>query len=242
MPTPPSPSPKNGRLVLVRHGESSFNKLNLFTGWVDVPLTEEGIKEAQAVAEHCGQFTYDVAFTSHLERAHETLLIILAQQKKMGVFFHDSDHRYNIQQAVLEECNQEILPIYSSRALNERAYGVLQGMNKTKAIEIYGANQIMEWRRGFNVRPPEGESLAEVFTRAVHYFDIMILPRIARGESCLLVGHGNTLRAIIKHVEQITDDHIPLINLPFATPLVYSYHAPDFKRISGEYDMKRVLR
>ncbi len=232
-----------GRLVLVRHGESLFNKLNLFTGWLDVPLTEQGIKEGQEVAVHCRQFNYDAAFTSHLERAHETLLIILAHQKRLGIFKHESDDWYDMIKEAPEGLDlEEILPIYSSQALNERAYGSLQGTSKDAAVGIYGSAQVLEWRRSFKARPPEGESLEDVYRRVTRYFNQAVLPHLERGETNLIVSHGNTLRAIIKDIENINDDKIPLIDLPFASPLVYEYKDGKFNRIEGEYNFKRVLR
>lgn len=232
----------NGILVLVRHGETLFNKLNLFTGWIDVPLTEEGIKEGHRVASHCQQFNYDAAFTSHLERARETLLIILSRQQKMGMFQHNNKRWYDMIKVIPTILNKQILPIYSSEALNERAYGALQGMNKDKATKIYGASQIFKWRRGFSSKPPQGESLKDVYRRSVRYFNKMIIPRLKRGETNLIVSHGNTLRAIIKYMEDIEDVKISLIDLPFASPLVYEYKNNRFSRIEGTYNFERVLR
>lgn len=230
-----------GILVLVRHGESRFNELNLFTGWIDVSLTEGGIKEAHQVASHCEQFDYDAAFTSHLERAHETLLIILPYQKKIGVFQHQSDEKYNIIKKISAKFREKILPIFSSRALNERMYGTLQGMNKDAASKIYGHSQVYQWRRGFKMKPPKGESLEDVYKRVIPYFEKMIMPRLKRGETNLIVGHGNTLRAIIKFLENIEDDKISLVNLPLGRPLVYEYKNGDFKRTEGIYNFQRLL-
>ena len=232
----------SGLLVLIRHGESRFNELNLFTGCVDVPLTEKGVKEADQVASHCQQFNYDAAFTSHLERAHETLLLILSRQQKIGIFQHNNDGRYEMTKKTPALFRKQILPINSSKALNERAYGALQGMNKDKATELYGASQILKWRRGFSSKPPQGESLKDVYKRSVRYFNKMIIPRLKRRETNLIVSHGNTLRAIIKYIENIEDVKIPLINLPFASPLVYEYKNNRFSRIEGTYNFERVLR
>ncbi len=231
----------NGILVLIRHGESLFNKLNLFTGWIDVPLTKNGIKEAQQVASHCQSFNYDAAFSSDLERAHETLLIILSCQKKIGIFQHQSNKWYTFPKNTLSQFNKKILPIYPSKAFNERAYGILQGMNKKEAAKKYSKPQIFKWRRGYNNRPPQGESLEDVYKRAVPHFEKMIMPRLKCGEANLIVSHGNTLRAIIKYIENIDDNKIPFVNLPFASPLVYEYNKiAGFKRIEGTYDFKRV--
>lgn len=233
---------KRGTLVLVRHGESRFNILNLFTGWIDVPLSVAGIKEAQCAAQHCKQFNYDVAFTSHLERAHETLLVILSEQKNIGVFQHERDARYVISGDSSAEFKEKLLPIVTSKNLNERAYGVLQGMNKQSANKKYGMEKVRAWRRGFSDRPPMGESLKDVFKRVVVYFEKNIHPRMIRGETVLIVGHGNTLRAIIKFLENIDDTKISLVDLPFAHPLVYTFDNNQFNRTDGSFTLRRPLR
>lgn len=233
---------KHGTLVLVRHGESRFNTLNLFTGWIDVPLTVAGIEEALRAARHCKQFDYDVAFTSHLERAHETLLVILSEQKKIGVFQHESDTQYIISSGISSELEKKLLPIFTSKKLNERAYGILQGMNKQSANKKYGKKKVLGWRRGFSERPPNGESLKDVFRRVILFFEKNIHPRILRGETVLIVGHGNTLRAIIKFLEKIDDTKISLIDLPFAHPLIYTCLHDQFTRVEGSYTLRRPLR
>ena len=212
-----------GILVIVRHGQSRFNELDIFTGWLDVPLSEKGIREAHKVAKHCKNFDYDAIFTSHLKRAHETLAVILSKQNKIGVFQHQSDKKYDIPDAADPHLNKKILNVYTDRALNERAYGSLQGMNKKKATEIYGKLQVLKWRRGFFDRPPHGESLKDVYDRVVPYIEKVIIPRLKRGETNLIVGHGNTLRAVIKFLENIGDDKISFVDLPLGHPLVYEY-------------------
>ncbi|MBI4272886.1 histidine phosphatase family protein [Candidatus Uhrbacteria bacterium] len=233
---------RHGTLVLVRHGESRFNTLNLFTGWIDVPLSMVGIEEAQHVAKHCKQFDYDAAYTSYLERAQETLLVILSKQKKIGVFQHERDTRYTISPSASTEFEIKPLPIFTSRNLNERAYGILQGMNKNTAVKKYGKKKVRAWRRGFCEQPPKGESLKNVFKRVIVYFEKNIHPRIVRGESVLIVAHGNTLRAIIKFLEKIDDTKISFIDLPFAHPLTYTYMNDQFIRVDGTYTLRRPLR
>ncbi|MDP2630196.1 MAG: histidine phosphatase family protein [Candidatus Uhrbacteria bacterium] len=233
---------RHGTLVLVRHGESRFNMLNLFTGWIDVPLSVAGIQEAQAAARHCRQFNYDVSFTSYLERAHETLLVILSQQKKIGVFQHERGSRYAMIYNTSSEPRKDILPIITVKDLNERAYGALQGMNKNTAQRLYGKENVYAWRRGYRERPPQGESLRDVFERVITYFVINIHPRILQGETVLIVGHGNTLRAIVKFLEKIDDEKIASIDLPFAHPLIYTCAHNKFARIEGAYTVSRPLR
>ena len=233
---------KHGRLVLVRHGESRFNTQNIFTGCIDVSLSETGLKEAHRAARHCQKFNYDAVFTSHLERAHETLLVILSEQKKTGIFRHDNDPRYDISTKIAPALKKNILPVFTTRDLNERAYGDLQGMNKQAAVRKYGKDAVLGWRRSFEQRPPKGESLQDVYGRVVVYFEEQIHSRVRSGETVLIVGHGNTLRAIIKFIENIADDQIPYIDLPFAQPLVYRCRGNNFLRIEGEYRSNRPLR
>jgi len=228
-------SKTKGTLVIVRHGQSRFNELNIFTGWLDVPLSENGIREARKVADHCKNFDYDAIFTSHLKRAHETLTVILSKQNKIGVFQHDGDIKYNVSKEADPQLSKKILKVYSDEALNERAYGVLQGMNKNEAMEKYGESQIFKWRRGFFDRPPQGESLKDVYDRVVPYIEKMVISRLKRGETNLIVGHGNTLRAVIKFLENIGDDKIPFVNLPLGSPLVYEYKDGKIKRTEGKY-------
>ncbi|MBI4250126.1 histidine phosphatase family protein [Candidatus Uhrbacteria bacterium] len=231
-----------GALVLLRHGESRFNELNVFTGWLDVPLTVKGIEEAHAAARHCKQFSYDAVFTSHLERAHETLLIALSYQKKTGVFQHESMKQYDISMHAQSLLEPITIPVFTSRALNERAYGDLQGMDKSAAVKKYGDDQVFKWRRGYMDCPPRGESLRDVYKRVMPYFQKMIVPRLQRSETLLMVGHGNALRALIKFMDKIRDDDISFVDLPFGHPLVYHYCKGAFERVEGEYDFTRKLR
>lgn len=234
-------SHKGGILVLVRHGESRFNRLNLFTGWVDASLTEKGLAEARKVAGHCRRFRYDAAFVSNLERTRETLQIILTEQKKIGVFSHNN-RKFDIADPSTGGIGSKSFPIYSSDALNERNYGDLQGMDKREAEKIYGSKRVHAWQRGYAEKPPGGESLKQAYKRSVGYFRNIILPRLEKGQTILIVGHGNTLRALIKFLERIRPQDIPSVSLPFGRPLVYSYCNGKFARIEGSYVLKRRHR
>ncbi len=228
-------------LVLVRHGESRWNLSNRFTGWVDVPLSENGVREAERVAIHCKKFDYSVAFTSVLARAQATLLIILARQDKTGIFQHAENFRYS-KWTHLPKRQEEDMPIFENAALNERYYGELQGMNKRAAEKKYGKKNVLAWRRGYVARPPGGESLKETHARVRRYLVQRILPRVRRGENVLVVAHGNTLRAIIKHLERISDNDISFVDLPEAKPFVYEHRRGRFVRTEGKYQFKRPLR
>jgi 2,3-bisphosphoglycerate-dependent phosphoglycerate mutase len=232
-----------GHLVLVRHGESRWNQCNRFTGWIDVPLSENGIREARVCAKHCEAFDFSSAFTSKLERAHSTLFIILASQDRTGIVQHEHDAKYYRWIKRSNHCSSGDLPVFESASLNERYYGSLQGLNKDEADKKYGAEKVLRWRRGFISHPPGGgESLEETFARIEPYFTRHILPRVEKSEDVLFVGHGNALRAAIKHIENISDEEIAFIDLPKAVPIVYKYHQKKFKHVEGEYSFRRPLR
>ncbi len=229
-------------LVLVRHGESRWNVCNRFTGWVDVPLSENGIREAELCAKHCKRFAFSSAFTSSLERAHETLHIILSQQDRTGIVQHTEDKRYRHWLHKSNHCDKGDIPVFENRALNERYYGKIQGMDKLDAEKKYGKVAVHGWRRGYVEKPPGGESLKEAFERTYPYFTKQIVPRLKKGETVLLAGHGNTLRALMKKLEGISDHEIAHLDLPEAEPIVYAYRKGTFVREKGEYSLERPLR
>ena len=200
-------------LALVRHGESQWNLENRFTGWVDVPLTETGRREAQRAGALLRGTHFDLAYTSVLQRATDTLDIIL---RAIG---------------------QSDLPIERSAALNERHYGDLQGLNKAETAERYGAEQVHIWRRSYDVPPPGGESLKDTAARTLPYFESTIVPQLERGRNVLVAAHGNSLRSIVMHLDRLTKEQVLALNLATGVPLVYDL-APDMtirsKRILGE--------
>lgn len=205
-------------LILIRHGESMWNLANKFTGWVDVPLSEEGIRQSRNAAKALEGINIDVAFTSTLERAQETLLIILSKQKYTGIFVH-KDKKFKRWEGHNTEKYE--IPIYFDDALNERYYGKLQGMNKDLARKRYGEHKVFLWRRSYDLRPPGGESLKDTYKRTIPYFKKVIMPQIRKGKNVLVVAHGNSLRALIKYLEDISDKDIPQLNLPFDKAIVY---------------------
>ncbi|OAT24283.1 2,3-diphosphoglycerate-dependent phosphoglycerate mutase [Proteus myxofaciens] len=214
------------KLVLVRHGESVWNKENRFTGWTDVELSEKGRHEAQEAGKllKAEGFTFDYAYTSVLKRAIHTL--------------------WNI----LDEVDQQWLPVEKNWKLNERHYGALQGLNKAETAEKYGDEQVKQWRRGFAVTPPEltkdderfpgkdpryasltpaelplTESLALTIERVTPYWEEVIKPRVASGEKVIVAAHGNSLRALVKYLDNMSEDEILELNIPTAVPLVYEF-------------------
>jgi 2,3-bisphosphoglycerate-dependent phosphoglycerate mutase len=185
------------RLVLLRHGESQWNLENRFTGWVDVPLSPRGNQEAQHAGEKLRSFTFDRAFTSVLIRANETLRL------------------------VLEVIGQTAIPIEKDKALNERMYGELQGLNKAETAKKYGEEQVKIWRRSYDVRPPGGESLKDTAERVLPYYERTIKPYLLKGEAILVAAHGNSLRALIMELEQLSREQVLELNIPTGAPLLY---------------------
>jgi 2,3-bisphosphoglycerate-dependent phosphoglycerate mutase len=211
-------------LVLLRHGESTWNKENRFTGWVDVGLTERGAEEALLAGRVLADrgYIFDIAYTSVLKRAIKTLWI------------------------VLEEIDLMWIPVHHSWRLNERHYGTLQGLNKTETAERFGREQVMIWRRSYEIPPPPlskdderypsrdpryaslkseeiplSESLKDVLTRFLPYWHGVIAPAIRDGNRVLIVAHGNSLRALVKFLDGIPDEKIVELNIPTGIPLVY---------------------
>ena len=214
------------KLVLIRHGESEWNKLNLFTGWTDVDLSEKGHEEAKNAGKllKAEGYDFDVCYTSLLKRAIHTL-----------------NH-------VLDEMDRNWLPVVKSYKLNERHYGALQGLNKAETAEKYGEEQVKIWRRSFDVKPPAleptderapqnqamfsevpkdelplNESLETTIERVVPYFENVIKKDMQDGKRVLIAAHGNSLRALVKYFDNLSDEEIIGVNIPTGSPLVYEF-------------------
>lgn len=213
------------KLVLVRHGQSTWNKENRFTGWKDVDLTEQGLAEARRAGEllQAAGFEFDVAHTSVLKRAIRTLWTILDTMDQMWI------------------------PVIRSWRLNERHYGALQGLNKAETAEKYGDEQVLIWRRSYDTPPPAleksderyagnqrvyrdnlkeseiplGETLKDTVARFVPYYQAEIEPQVKAGKQVLIVAHGNSLRALVKYLDQVSNEEILKLNIPTGIPLVY---------------------
>jgi 2,3-bisphosphoglycerate-dependent phosphoglycerate mutase len=190
-------------LVLVRHGESEWNKKNLFTGWRDVDLSPQGIKEAHEAGRmlKAQGLKFDVAFTSALIRAQRTLDIML------------------------EELGQTGIPTSKDQALNERDYGDLAGLNKDDARKKWGPEQVHIWRRSYDVAPPGGESLRDTAARVLPYYINEILPAVLRGERVLVSAHGNSLRALVMVLDKHTTKSITELNIATGVPMIYRLNA-----------------
>ncbi len=211
-------------LVLLRHGESTWNKENRFTGWTDVDLSEKGIEEAHEAGRTLLEegYSFDVAFTSVLKRAIRTLWIVLDEMDLMWI------------------------PVHRHWRLNERYYGALQGLNKAETAEQHGEAQVKQWRRSYSVRPPAversddrfsgmdpryhllaagelpvAECLEDTVVRFLPYWEDEIAPAVSRGDRVIVAAHGNSLRALVKHLDRVSDDEIVGLNIPTGIPLVY---------------------
>ena len=225
------------KIVLLRHGESAWNKENRFTGWTDVDLTEKGIAEAKKAGELLvdNDFQFDKAYTSYLKRAVKTLNV------------------------VLDRMDQDWIPVEKSWRLNEKHYGQLQGLNKAETAEKYGEKQVLIWRRSYDIRPgalekdspmwpgkdpryadipeaeiPACECLKDTVARVIPFWEESIKPEVASGKRVLIAAHGNSLRALIKHLDGISDEDIAGLNIPTAQPLVYEFD-DDMKPIRHYY-------
>jgi 2,3-bisphosphoglycerate-dependent phosphoglycerate mutase len=187
------------KLVLLRHGESQWNLENRFTGWVDVPLSPKGEQEARAAGQKLADTTFDRAFTSVLKRAIDTLAI------------------------VLDVIGQTGLPIEKDKALNERMYGELQGLNKVETAQKYGEQQVKIWRRSYDVPPPGGESLKDTADRVLPYYEQHIRPQILAGKNILVAAHGNSLRALVMQLDKLSREAVLELNIPTGAPLLYEF-------------------
>lgn len=184
-------------LILLRHGQSDYNQKNLFTGWVDVGLSDQGRLEAQRAKELLIHYHFDAVFTSILQRAIETANIVLGKQSAV--------------------------PTYRDAALNERDYGTLSGKNKDEARAHFGEEQVQIWRRSFKEKPPEGESLEDTCKRVLPYYEREIKPLIDQGKTVLVAAHGNSLRALVKHLEKLSEQEIVDVEIPTALPIIYRF-------------------
>lgn len=187
------------RLVLLRHGESQWNLENRFTGWVDVPLSPKGEEEARAAGAKLRAMRFDCAFASVLKRAIDTLLI------------------------VLETIGQKDVPIEKDQALNERLYGDLQGLDKAETAAKFGDQQVKLWRRSYDVRPPGGESLKDTADRVLPYYERRIKPKLLEDKTVLVAAHGNSLRALVMQLDNLSKEEVLELNIPTGAPLLYEF-------------------
>ena len=195
-------------LVLIRHGQSLWNAENRFTGWTDIDLSKKGEKEAKAAGEKLENVSFDVVHTSALMRAQRTAEIIIKNNKI-----------------------SENIPTYKDERLNERHYGSLQGLNKTETAEKYGPEQVHIWRRSFDIALPDGESLKMTAERTLPYFKEDVLKHLNEGKNVLISAHGNSLRSIVMHIENISKEDIVKLEIQTGVPRTYEYKDNIFTKL-----------
>lgn len=222
------------KLVMMRHGQSVWNLKNVFTGWVDVPLSEKGIQEALDAGKEIEEIPFDIIYTSTLMRAQMTAVLAMLNHKsgKFPVFLH-SEEGENAEwgRASGDLLEQEGIPVIKAWQLNERMYGNLQGLNKAKTKEKYGEEQVQIWRRSFDIAPPGGESLKMTAERTIPYFQEMVVPHLARGQNVLIAAHGNSLRAIIMELDSLSPEEVVKLELETGKPIIYTYSADRFTKV-----------
>ncbi|EPP34477.1 phosphoglycerate mutase 1 family protein [Chlamydia ibidis] len=218
-------------LILLRHGRSAWNEKNLFTGWVDVPLTQKGIDEAMSAGAIIKHLPIDYIFTSTLVRSLMTALLAMTHHisGKVPYIVHEDDLHKSMSKIYSDE-EKYMIPVYRSSALNERMYGELQGKNKQQTAEQFGEEQVKIWRRSYNVAPPGGESLYDTKQRTLPYFQNTILPLIQDSKNVFISAHGNSLRSLIMDIEKLSEDEVLSLELPTGKPMVYSWTGNRFER------------
>lgn len=219
-------------LILLRHGQSVWNEKNLFTGWVDVPLSLQGIQESLEAGKKVAQIPIDAVFTSTLIRSHITLTLALLGAKKTPIFQHGLQGKFKDWDKVYsEETLKETIPVFSAWELNERMYGELQGLNKEETAQKFGKEQVHRWRRSFDLAPPHGESLKMTADRTWPFFRQEVLPWIERGKTVFVCAHGNSLRSIVMHLDGLSEEAVARLEIPTGEPILYSFDQGVWKRI-----------
>ncbi|KAG5529418.1 hypothetical protein RHGRI_029969 [Rhododendron griersonianum] len=211
-------------LILIRHGESLWNEKNLFSGCVDVPLTNKGIEEAIEAGKRIRNLPIDIIYTSALIRAQMTAMLALTQHRcyKVPIIVHDeSEESRTWSQIHSENTKRQSIPVVKAWQLNERRYGELQGFNKQETAERYGKEQVHEWRRSYSTCPPNGESLEMTSLRAVAYFREHIEPQLLSGKHVMVAAHANSLRAIIMYLDNLTSQEVIDLELSNGVPMLY---------------------
>ncbi|NDD57731.1 MAG: 2,3-bisphosphoglycerate-dependent phosphoglycerate mutase [Chlamydiae bacterium] len=211
------------KLILMRHGQSLWNKENLFTGWVDIPLSSEGIEEALRAGRKMSSWQIDVIFASSLLRAQMTAMLVMSEHKadRMPVIVHsDNEFQKNCFEIHDAKIQEKIIPVYCAWQLNERMYGDLQGLNKQETMDKYGPEQVKMWRRSYDVAPPGGESLKMTADRVIPFFKSHIYPILRAGKNVFVSAHGNSLRAILMFLMQLSSDEVVHLELATGEPIV----------------------
>lgn len=224
---------KFSKLILLRHGQSLWNKLNLFTGWVDIPLSREGVQEAIEAGKKISSIPIDVIYVSSLVRSQMTAMIAMSQHEgeRVPMVLHSGQGRLEEWAKIHNPtAAKTTIPVIFAWQLNERMYGDLQGLNKKETMEKYGEKQVHIWRRSYDVPPPNGECLADTAARAIPYFQEYIVPHLASGQNVFVSAHGNSLRSIMMHLENLSKEEVINLELATGVPIFYEYSNGSFQR------------
>jgi 2,3-bisphosphoglycerate-dependent phosphoglycerate mutase len=224
---------KKPLLILMRHGESMWNKANLFTGWIDIPLSQKGIEEALEAGRKIKDIPIDLIFMSTLIRSQMSAMLAMSQHTdgRAPVVLHDGEGKLGEwSQNYGASPDEMTIPVIRAWELNERMYGRLQGLNKAETAEKYGAEQVQLWRRSYDIAPPEGESLQMTAARSIPYFQEKILPQIQQGKNVFVAAHGNSLRSIVMFLEGLSKEQVLKLELDTGKPLIYNFRDEVFTR------------
>ncbi len=215
------------KLILLRHGASLWNEKNIFTGWVDIPLSTKGIEESFQAGKKIAHIPIDVIFVSTLIRAQMTAMLAMSVHEgdRVPCIEHPEGKLGEWGQIHSEETRKSCIPVHVAWQLNERMYGQLQGMNKDEMRHKYGADQVQIWRRSFDIAPPEGESLEMTAARSIPYFQEMIVPLLKKGKNVLISAHGNSLRSIVMYLDKLSNDEVVKLEMATGAPMIYTFEA-----------------
>ncbi|WP_201456383.1 2,3-bisphosphoglycerate-dependent phosphoglycerate mutase [Chlamydia sp. 17-3921] len=220
-------------LILLRHGQSVWNAKNLFTGWVDIPLSQQGIEEAFAAGKAIQDLPIDCIYTSSLVRSLMTALLAMSQHKskKVPYIIHENSEQRRLGTIYNKSEEAIMVPLYSSSALNERMYGELQGKNKEETAAEFGEKQVKLWRRSYRVAPPHGESLYDTKQRVLPYFQETILSQLKNSKNVFISAHGNSLRSLIMDIEKLSEEEVLSLEIPTGKPIVYLWKNLKFEKL-----------
>lgn len=221
------------KLILMRHGQSQWNFHNLFTGWVDIPLSTRGIEESLEGGRRIQHEPIDIIFTSSLIRAQMTAMLVMSvhHSNKVPVILHsEEDQLKTWSQIYSPEAQAQTIPVIRAWELNERMYGQLQGINKSQLMEQYGKEQVQIWRRSYDIAPPGGESLEMTAARSIPYFEQNIVPYLKQGQNVFVAAHGNSLRSIMMQLDGLSPQEVVQLELPTGLPIIYQYEHGKFTK------------
>lgn len=221
------------KLILMRHGQSQWNLNNLFTGWVDIPLSSQGVQEALEGGIKIKDEPIDIIFTSTLIRAQMTAMLAMTEHHsgKVPMILHSGEGKLDEWgQIHSPDALSQTIPVIRAWELNERMYGELQGINKTELRQRFGDEQVQIWRRSFDVPPPSGESLEMTAARSIPYFTTTVVPYLQKGQNVFIAAHGNSLRSIIMHLDGLSKEEVVSLELPTGLPVIYTYANGQFTK------------